>query len=233
VKDFNETYYNWDIPLSLAIFDKYKIRISDANDSSLFVESEWINILPDDSSKILTFNSPKSTTKIKIGSVLPITWDCNFTENIKIELFKNNDLEMEIANDIANTKMNYWSIPKNLPESKQYSIKISESGKPNVSFMSENFEIYDPVSVNESMITTKELKLSPNPANTELNLELLNNDFIQSITIFSLIGRNELSVSNLNDSKMKIDISNLPIGKYILEIQTNKGKLTESFIIMR
>ncbi|OGU58823.1 MAG: hypothetical protein A2X64_09435 [Ignavibacteria bacterium GWF2_33_9] len=226
--------YDWQIPIDIQLSDKYRIRISDAADSNLFIETDYINIQPDDAAKILTFVSPNSSTVAKFGSVLYINWDCNFIYNVNLDLYLKDTIIKSIKTNIENSGYIVWNIPFGIEESKEYFVKISEFNKPNVTFRSENFQLYNPVSVDEKIDITKEnIVISPNPVRTSFNAEISDGTIIQSITVFDILGEKKISVNNLNDSNIKLDVSNLPNGKYILEIQTERGTLTSQFVILK
>lgn len=79
-------------------------------------------------------------------------------------------------------------------------------------------------------------KVYPNPANDNLNIELenVNENSKLTVNIYSVEGRNVFSekIDN-NINKLTLDISNLSIGMYILEITTESWKSTKNIIVAR
>jgi hypothetical protein len=72
------------------------------------------------------------------------------------------------------------------------------------------------------------LTLYPNPANNQLTLD--NGQAIMNeIQIFNLLGK-EVKHFQLNDTKVSLDINDLPKGFYFLHILTDKGMINKSFV---
>ena len=69
------------------------------------------------------------------------------------------------------------------------------------------------------------ISIYPNPAKTELNLNVSQND-INELSISNLLGQVLIKLQNQN----RIDISNLTNGIYILEITQGQNKYTKKFI---
>lgn len=67
-------------------------------------------------------------------------------------------------------------------------------------------------------------KIYPNPAKDFLNIQT--DDEIISITIYSKSGQ---IVKNIKTNSKKLDISNIPSGIYVLQVETKNGNLTENF----
>jgi hypothetical protein len=243
VKNFlsnsNKLAFDWLIPLDMEVSDKYKIKITDVSDNTIFVESENIKILVDDASKILTFNSPNSSTAVKMETELQINWECNFQDLVNISLNRSDtSFYYSIKAFQPNTGSFIWTVPnkllggKMLNEGMDYYIKITQKDNSKITFRSDNFQIYRFVSVKENESNAK-LIISPNPPQTELTLEIDNGELIQNIDIYNLSAEKVFSLNRLNRTKDKVDVSNLPTGKYIIEVNTSKGMLTESFVIVR
>lgn len=69
------------------------------------------------------------------------------------------------------------------------------------------------------------INIYPNPANETLYIK--SKAPIQSISILNTVG---LEVKNIQTQVNALDISNLPAGVYIAEVQTTNGKITQRFI---
>ena len=74
-----------------------------------------------------------------------------------------------------------------------------------------------------------ELKLSPNPAQNKLQITT-ENEPISTVTVYDLVGKEVLNLSNMNDCKVDIDVQNLCSGYYVLKIKTSGSILTKKFI---
>lgn len=71
------------------------------------------------------------------------------------------------------------------------------------------------------------IKIYPNPANNILNIETLNQEKINSITIYNILGQ---EVLNHNNSSNKIDVVNLTAGTYFIKIKTDINEINTKFI---
>ena len=69
----------------------------------------------------------------------------------------------------------------------------------------------------------------PNPSDREINIETL--ALIQNIRIYDLHGRIVISQNN-SDSNMnlKLDVSNLSKGIYLIKLETSEGQFTQKLI---
>ena len=74
--------------------------------------------------------------------------------------------------------------------------------------------------LNESLIVTA----SPNPANKELNIKSESSN-ISSVKLFNALGFVNYEFKGVNDSRLTIDIEDLPNGVYYLNVQTEMGSL--------
>ncbi len=75
------------------------------------------------------------------------------------------------------------------------------------------------------------LKLYPNPAKDYIMLELTSNQRINSISMYTLMGKQIMSVQNIYQSSYKLNISNNASGVYFIEIITDKGIVNKKIII--
>jgi len=73
------------------------------------------------------------------------------------------------------------------------------------------------------------LKVSPNPASEFINIEAKN---IKKIQLFDSNGRTHLQIDlSISKDKMTLDITNFPVGNYILSVWTENGLQTRKIII--
>lgn len=77
---------------------------------------------------------------------------------------------------------------------------------------------------------TDSIRIYPNPTTDILNIELLNNQTIQSLVIYDLLG-NKIVAKNYLQSPSQINISNLASGIFLLELtDTNNQKLIHKIV---
>ena len=105
----------------------------------------------------------------------------------------------------------------------------------NVKFLNDSGVIIDYFTINktgfslstqENEIDNKSIKAYPIPANTFVNIELTTNEILKIVKIYSITG-----VLIKESNELKIDISNIPSGKYIIAITSNKNQTYKKIII--
>jgi formylglycine-generating enzyme required for sulfatase activity len=95
---------------------------------------------------VITITSPNGSEIFQMGRSVNITWEDNFTENVKIELFKGNISVLNIAGSETSDGLFIWNIPRTLEIASDYSIKISNILDGNFSDMSDtNFQLSEAV----------------------------------------------------------------------------------------
>jgi len=92
----------------------------------------------------------------------------------------------------------------------------------------DTFYIYNTLNTSEIEIITKEMNIYPNPAKKLLNLKINNNLKIQTIELFDLNGRH---VKTYKANERELSLKGLPPGQYLLELNTDKGKVTKKVIV--
>ncbi|MFX1535755.1 MAG: Ser-Thr-rich GPI-anchored membrane family protein, partial [Promethearchaeota archaeon] len=136
----NDGEYYWAIPSALENSTQYQIKISDASDPSVYDFSDYFEIF-----RPITIIVPHSSSSWETGTSQYINWGSTGTiSNVKIELYKDDLLMMEIVSNIPNDGEYYWAIPSTLDSSTQYQIKISDASDPSAYDFSDYFEIYTP-----------------------------------------------------------------------------------------
>ncbi len=105
----------------------------------------------------------------------------------------------------------------------------------NVKFLNDSGAIIDYFTINKTGLTlsTQEneidntsIKAYPVPANTVINIEISDNETLKNIRFYSITGA---LVKESNE--LKIDISNMASGQYMLAITTNKNRTYKTIII--
>lgn len=74
---------------------------------------------------------------------------------------------------------------------------------------------------------TAKISIFPNPSSSILNVQLINNEEVNKITITDLSGR---KVKEEKGNHTKINIENLPSGIYIMDVYTGNSKVSNKFI---
>lgn len=86
-------------------------------------------------------------------------------------------------------------------------------------------KIFDPTSVNE-ISAVNSINIYPNPAKDVINIDLKTD---AQIAIYSLDGR-AVTAENIIKGVNTINVSDLPVGMYILEVITEGGRMQSKFL---
>jgi len=87
------------------------------------------------------------------------------------------------------------------------------------------FRTIGSLSVNDNNL--QNVIIYPNPTNTILNIENAENS---SIEVYDLLGRVVLFENNISINN-QLNVSNLPIGTYLIKITNNNKVITDKFIV--
>jgi len=85
--------------------------------------------------------------------------------------------------------------------------------------------VYQFGAVNLTKWPNIEINVYPNPVNSQLTIEI--KEQIKSISILGITGK---TIKVINDNSKVINVSDLTIGVYFLQVKTNNGILTKKFI---
>ena len=80
----------------------------------------------------ITVTSPNGGETLQSGNTLNINWDSNAGGNVSIQLYVNNSLNSNIANNTANDGSYYWNIPSSVSQGSNYKIKITSTSNSTV-----------------------------------------------------------------------------------------------------
>ncbi|WP_026705484.1 pectate lyase family protein [Flavobacterium soli] len=134
-----------------------------------------------------------------IPSTLTLVFDPTFNGVIKL-------------NGVNHTASSGVAIIPNVPAGTN---TITKGGTTNLYYIKTQYS-----SLGTNDFTKNDIALYPNPVTNELNISLSDNQIIQSISVYSILGQ---LVKTIRDNTAKIDISELSSGIYLVKIQTNEG----------
>jgi len=123
----NDSLYIWNIPASLEQGSDYKIRITSVIASSIFDFTDADFTL----SHQIIVSSPNGGETWQAGTEQFITWTDNFSENVKIALYKGGLFHTEIDPSNSSDGSKFWEIPFVMDSGSDYSIKIKSVDDPN------------------------------------------------------------------------------------------------------
>jgi len=128
----NSGNYLWNVNQSLVSGDDYKIAIYRTSDNKLIGKMDGPFSLQ---KHPLLLTQPNGGNTWYTGRTYDIKWDQNLTgsNNVNIELWENNSFHSTIVTNRAATYEFYqWQIPKDLPQSLSYKIKVISTSNPSV-----------------------------------------------------------------------------------------------------
>lgn len=140
-----------------------------------------------------------------------------FKEKIQLKLVGNNNDTIVIVNNIKND------------ESFEFDLNFKVS---NVIFDPEKWILtINPLITQKTEIKDTKIDLFPNPASNDINIDVPANFTVISYQIYDTLGTLIISKSdNIDGKKIKIDVSDLKKGTYILILQLNNGFVSKKFI---
>jgi hypothetical protein len=81
--------------------------------------------------------------------------------------------------------------------------------------------------MSNSSFDKKSISVYPNPVSLDLNISISNDQIIQNMYIFNMMGS---IVKIFKGHTNQINVSNLSAGVYMLKIQTNEGIIDQKII---
>jgi len=93
--------------------------------------------------------------------------------------------------------------------------------------------ICNTVGLNDIPISENNFTISPNPANTILNIELSGDCKNAKIIVFNQLGQIEKSILNINSRTIHIETSDLKSGLYFIVLQNSDRFISRKFIICK
>lgn len=120
----------------------YKIKISGTVHPNVEGESSSFSI----SIPSISILSPTSGTEFRIGNSYDFSWNYKSSQNVRIDLYKNNVFQNNISLSTSNTGKYTWYLTKEmkLPAGNDYKIRISNYDFSEIYAESANFSIFIP-----------------------------------------------------------------------------------------
>ncbi|NEP84389.1 MAG: hypothetical protein F6K39_43540, partial [Okeania sp. SIO3B3] len=117
--------YTWTVPESIAAGSDYKVAIQSLGDDDIYdFSNSNFTIKANEPDKFITVTSPNSGNFLITGNSYNITWNDNFSENVRIYLYKNNQFNRTITSSTASDGIYTWTVPTNLATGSDYEIAI-------------------------------------------------------------------------------------------------------------
>ncbi|MDR6969635.1 pectate lyase [Flavobacterium arsenatis] len=167
---------------------------------------------------LTTYDDLTLTARLKIETPTVITYT-TFNPSTLTLVFDPTFNGIIKLNGVNHTASSGVAIIPNVPAGTNL---ITKGGTTNLYYIKTQ---YSSLGTNE--FTKNEIGLYPNPVTNELNISLSNNQIIQNVSVYSIVGQ---LVKRINGSSTKVDTSELSSGVYLINIQTNKGVFDKKII---
>lgn len=212
----------------------WRVSTLDNSGKSVISDTFTFKVLPLPEKTILK-NPANNETDVVIKPTFSWFKPLNFASFVfqisKTDNFDNPDYEKSAIAD-SNLKLLSFKLDWN---TKYYwrVAGVNESGRGEWS------EVFNFTTIENSSVIddsqNKFFELYPNPANSELNIKLNNlNLNLKSIIICDLNGKDIYSVDINQDIELiKLDISTIPAGTFILKLKTNDAYITKKFVVIK
>jgi hypothetical protein len=128
--------FTWQTPNNLS-GSNYRIRVSSMLNSTLSDESDVGFSIAIASSVQVT--NPNNGIAVTMGNTYTINWVDNFTENVKIDLYKGSNFYRTITNTTASNGSYSWSPGYDLAAGSDYRIRVSSVDNSNVVDFSDTY----------------------------------------------------------------------------------------------
>jgi hypothetical protein len=129
--------YNWTLPANLTTASNYKLKVSSVSNINV---ADWSNnYFTINPKPQITLTSPDGGNQLKSGENLSITWTDNISENVNIDLYRDDIFVQSIAGNTASDGQSLWTVPTGLPISDRYKIKVSKSGDSSIGDLSDSY----------------------------------------------------------------------------------------------
>jgi len=164
-----------------------------------------------------------------------IRWSTNVPGNVRLELLREGEPSLTIRDVVAaDAEAFLWRVPVAAQAGLEYTIRILSVGQDTAaaSFATDwTVRIAAPTSVSDNeQLEIPSLTLSPNPVSETLYISVT--ERVLSVRVFSLDGV-QLYQAKAAGQGSSIDVRFLPIGTYLLGVETSRGLRTTTFNVVR
>lgn len=123
---------------------------------------------------------------------------------------------------IRDTTLDNWDVTELIPSTVNRVQQIYDNGFSDIVCTQQ----ISSSEIHEQQISN--IRVYPNPATHQVNVELENMSNIWNFQIIDLMGRNLKSKTNLMDNKLQINVEDIPTGIYFYQISSQQGSILHS-----
>jgi hypothetical protein len=133
----NQVSYSWTIPENISAGQKYKIKIQDSSNQSIYDESNQPFSIKD---SFISINSPDGEEYWYKGMEYTIFWSSgNAGSEVTLKLLNDTNTSLIIGEHITNFGSYTWKIPSTQKDGAKYKIQITSTSKPSLTDTSNKF----------------------------------------------------------------------------------------------
>lgn len=167
----------------------------------------------------LNFTSPATDLSINVGDTVIWTWTDSFSHTVQNNTGSTETFNSGVLNGVGQTYSHTFTAVGANP----YFCGVHGAGSMSGTITVASLAV-------QGFNDLKGIAIYPNPVADFLIISNVYSD-IQKINIFDFSGKRVMTFSKFEEQKnIKIGVSTLENGSYIIEIETNKGKINKKFI---
>ncbi|WP_448528581.1 S8 family serine peptidase [Raineya sp.] len=217
-------------PVTFAKSEVYQVRLTVSNGSSTDIFNSTVNIGLANPTNLQIANMLNNGSNNYVINQVDLTWQDNSDET-------NFEVQRRI-NEIGNSFTTIATLPANttsysdntIEDAKNYIYRVRATKGTLLPMASNTVTI-----LTVSFITSldeqldKITKIYPNPASTNIQIELNSSDKVQNVTLFNQLGQKVLQANYTGEP---IGVAHLPKGMYWVQIETKEqGKITKKLVL--
>ncbi|GJQ63770.1 MAG: hypothetical protein SCALA702_28230 [Melioribacteraceae bacterium] len=131
----NDGTFSWSIPSGITEGSDYKVKIKNSSNGNISdISDDNFTIAEPEYVTVITPNGGEEWQK---GTTHSITWEDNFSNGVKIQLYKGSDIYSTIVASTLSDGSYNWTIPTSIPGGTDYRIKITSTYDDNIFDMSD------------------------------------------------------------------------------------------------
>jgi len=216
--------------VTFAKSEVYQVRLTVSNGSSTDIFNSTVNIGLANPTNLQIANMLNNGSNNYVINQVDLTWQDNSDET-------NFEVQRRI-NEIGNSFTTIATLPANttsysdntIEDAKNYIYRVRATKGTLLPMASNTVTI-----LTVSFITSldeqldKITKIYPNPASTNIQIELNSSDKVQNVTLFNQLGQKVLQANYTGEP---IGVAHLPKGMYWVQIETKEqGKITKKLVL--
>lgn len=215
-----------------------RIKVLDATNDTIISFSDKFSV----GKEIFEITAPKAGEKLCANNNYMLKWNSENVDKVLLMYSLNSGevwKKLQLSGIEANSQEFLWKVPS--VKSEKVKIKAVLNVDKSIMLDSTEYEfVIDSCTTSVDEELSRELKLniiSPNPANSIINVHFENNSASKlTISVYNSMGQYVFgqSINSMSGENIyTIDINSLPNGEYFLKISNGTDNVTNRFVVMR